>query len=101
MIETIYQRLSTKEKTIHKMVQDPTIHYIQMIFNNNEGLPKHTTNATVYMSVLTGTLSLQLEDQDVHEYSSGMVVKIPEGTHMLATNNHQELLELIVIKSFN
>ncbi len=100
MIETTYQRIQTTEKTVNKLIIDPNLHYIQMIFNQHEGLPQHTTNADVYMSVITGSLSLTLENQPTTVYDAGMVIKIPKGVLMKAVNVHQERLELIVIKSF-
>lgn len=70
-----------------------------MVFNENEGLPEHYSNSTVYMTVLRGMLSIQLDEQDNHEYVAGTVLKIPFKTKMNVRNLHTDTLELIVVKA--
>jgi hypothetical protein len=42
-----------------------------MVFGKDEGLPEHFANSTVYMTVVRGTLSIGLGDQEVHLYEAG------------------------------
>ena len=37
-----------------------------MVFNENDGLPEHFANSTVYMTVIRGTLSIGLDEQGSH-----------------------------------
>ena len=99
MIEEVYSISTDNKKTIEKVIQDDNLHYMHMIFNQNEGLPEHFSNSTVYMTVVRGTLSIRLSEQDIHEYSLGHVLKIPYNTKMNVKNLHEDILELIVIKS--
>lgn len=99
MIEEVYSISTDNKKTIEKVIQDDNLHYMHMIFNQNEGLPEHFSNSTVYMTVVRGTLSIRLNEQDIHEYSLGHVLKIPYNTKMNVKNLHEDILELIVIKS--
>jgi len=99
MVEQVFTMTLGNEKTVQKLIQDENVHYIHMIFNENEGLPEHYSNSTVYMTVLRGKLSIQLNEQDVHEYSAGNVLKIPFQTKMNVRNFHEEILELIVVKA--
>lgn len=99
MIETVFQMTSGNEKTVEKMIQDENIHYIHMIFNQDEGLPEHNSNSNVYMTVLRGRLSIGLNAQDVNEYGAGSILKIPVNTKMNVRNLHPETLELIVVKA--
>jgi quercetin dioxygenase-like cupin family protein len=70
-----------------------------MIFNKEEGLPEHFSNATVYMTVLRGVLSIGLDDQEITRYEAGSILKIPFNTKMNVKNLDKATLELIVVKA--
>ena len=99
MIEEVFTLAKSDEKTVEKVIQDDNLDYIHMLFNQNEGLPLHTSNSNVYMTVLQGTLSIGLDDQEINEYKAGTLLKIPYKTKMNVRNLHEPLLELIVIKA--
>lgn len=99
MIEEIFNFSTGDRKVIEKVIGDENIDYMHMIFNKDQGLPEHYSNSNVYMSVLRGKLSIQLDAQDIHEYTKGDVLKIPYNTQMNVNNFHEDALELIVIKS--
>lgn len=99
MIEQIYQISIEDGKVVEKVVQDENIHYIHMIFNKNEGLPEHFSNSSVYMTVIRGTLSICLNEQPIHQYNKGTLLKIPVDTKMNVKNLSDHVLELIVVKA--
>lgn len=99
MIEKIYTYSTTDDKAVEKLIMDDHLNYIHMVFNKDEGLPEHFANSNVYMTVVRGRLSIQLDDQDKHEYEKGNVLEIPYNTKMNVRNLHDETLELIVIKA--
>lgn len=99
MIEQIFTLASGNEKAVEKVIYDDNIHYLHMIFNQNEGLPEHLSNSNVYMTVLRGTLSIGLNDQEIHRYAAGTLLKIPVGMKMNVRNLDGETLELIVVKA--
>lgn len=99
MIEKIYNFSTSNEKAIEKVIFDENIHYLHMVFNKNEGLAEHFSNSNVYMTVVRGTLSIGLDDQKIHEYPNGTLLKIPVDTKMNVKNLHQDTLELIVVKA--
>ena len=99
MIEQIFKIASGNSKVVEKVVQDENVHYIHMVFNKEEGLPEHYSNSNVYMSVIRGKLSIDLDDQGVHEYDAGNLLKIPKGIKMNVKNLDEDTLELIVVKS--
>lgn len=70
-----------------------------MVFCKEEGLPEHFSNSNVYMTVIRGRLSIGLDDQEVHEYEAGTLLKIPFKAKMNVKNMHPETLELIVVKA--
>lgn len=99
MIEQVYEMSTEDEKAVERVIQDENIHYIHMVFNKNEGLPEHFSNSNVYMTVVRGTLSIGLNDQEVHQYNKGTLLKIPVNTKMNVKNVLENVLELIVVKA--
>ncbi len=99
MVEQIFKLSRGNDKAVEKVIFDENIHYLHMVFNKEEGLPEHLSNSNVYMTVIRGTLSIGLNDQDVHEYEAGTLLKIPFKTKMNVKNMHTETLELIVVKA--
>lgn len=99
MIEQIYNMSTSNEKAVEKVIFDENLHYLHMVFNRSEGLPEHFSNSNVYMTVIRGTLSIGLNDQDIHKYTKGTLLKIPVDTKMNAKNLEEDTLELIVVKA--
>ncbi len=99
MVEQVFELSTKNEMKINKVIFDENIHYIQMIFNQNERLPEHYSNSNVYMTIIRGKLTISLDDQPAHEYQAKTLLKIPAGTKMNVTNRHTETLELIVVKA--
>lgn len=99
MVEQIFKLSRGNEKAVEKVIFDENVHYLHMVFNKDEGLPEHFSNSNVYMTVIRGRLSIGLDDQEIHEYADGTLLKIPFQTKMNVKNIHPETLELIVIKA--
>jgi quercetin dioxygenase-like cupin family protein len=99
MIEQVFEISTADDKAVEKVIFDENLHYIHMVFNKDEGLPEHFSNSNVYMTVVRGTLSIGLNDQDIHEYTKGSLLKIPVDTKMNVRNLHENVLELIVVKA--
>jgi quercetin dioxygenase-like cupin family protein len=99
MIEKEYRLSQANEKAIEKVLFDENLHYIHVVFNQNEGLPEHYSNSNVYMTVIRGILSIGLGEQKIHEYKAGTLLKIPFQTKMNVNNLHNETLELIIVKA--
>lgn len=99
MVEKVYNMTYSDKRTVEMLISDENVHYLHMIFNKGEGLPEHFSNSNVYMTVLKGILSIALNEQIIHEYEQGSVLKIPFKTKMNVGNKHDEILELIVVKA--
>ena len=99
MVEQIFKLSVGDEKAVEKVIFDENIHYLHMVFNKDEGLPEHFSNSNVYMTVIRGKLSIGLNEQEVHEYEAGTLLKIPFQTKMNVKNLNEETLELIVVKA--
>ena len=98
MIEQVFKFSTDNKKAIERVIFDENLHYLHMVFNKDEGLPLHYSNSNVYMTILRGTLSIGLDEQDIKEYGKGTLLKIPENTKMNVNNSGQDTLELIVVK---
>jgi quercetin dioxygenase-like cupin family protein len=99
MVEQIYHLYVGDEMAVEKVLFDENIHYLHMVFNSGEGLPEHVSNANVYMTIIRGKLSIGLDEQEVHEYDAGTLLKIPFQTKMNVRNLHDHPLELIIVKA--
>jgi quercetin dioxygenase-like cupin family protein len=99
MVEQIFKLSRGNKKSVEKVIFDENLHYLHMVFNKTEGLPEHFSNSNVYMTVVRGKLSIGLNDQEIHEYDAGTLLKIPFRTKMNVKNLHEETLELIVVKA--
>lgn len=99
MIEQTFNLSRGNEKAVEKVIFDENVHYLHMVFNKNEGLPEHLSNSNVYMTVIRGNLSICLNEQEIHRYPAGTLLKIPFNTKMNVKNLDEETLELIVVKA--
>ncbi|MEZ4357760.1 MAG: cupin domain-containing protein [Eubacteriales bacterium] len=99
MIETLYKMSRVNKRTVEKIILDENLHYIHVILNKDEGLPEHYSNSNIYMTVLMGELAIGLNEQEMHEYGSGNILKIPKDTKMNIKNLSMDILEFIIVKA--
>ncbi|AHM57748.1 putative cytoplasmic protein (plasmid) [Peptoclostridium acidaminophilum DSM 3953] len=99
MVEQVFKLSRNDEMAVERVIFDENVHYLHMVFNKDQGLPEHFSNSNVYMTVLRGKLSIGLDEQEIHEYEAGTLLKIPFQTKMNVKNLHEETLELIVVKA--
>lgn len=99
MVEQIFKLSKGNDKAVERVIFDENVHYLHMVFNKSEGLPEHLSNSNVYITIVRGILSIGLNEQDMHEYGSGTLLKIPFQTKMNVKNLHDKTLELIVVKA--
>ena len=101
MTETPYTLTQSNERLTERLIDENNLHYIHLVFPPGEGLAEHRANAHLYMTVLRGTVTLQLDDQPDHEYGPGSLLSIPYRTLMNVNNKGTDVLELINIKIFS
>lgn len=99
MIETNYQFTRTDSKKIEQILEDGRIAINHMVLPNGDSLPLHYANSNVYMTVVRGTISMCLDDQEQHDYPAGSLLVIPLKTRMNIFNSHEEIAEIFVVKS--
>ena len=99
MLESNQSFTITDKKIIERIIDDENVNINHMVLNTGEGLPEHYSNSNVYMIIIRGTISLQLDNQDTHTYPKGSIINIPYNTKMNVFNEQEETLEFFVIKS--
>lgn len=99
MVEKVFKLTQGDEGVVEKLLFDENVHYIHLILVSEEGFPEHFSNSNVYMTILRGTISINLADQGVHEYEGGTMIAIPNNTKMHIQNLHKEPLEVIIVKA--
>ncbi len=99
MIEQTFKISIGNSRAIDKIINDENIHYNHVILNKNEGLPEHITNSNVYVTIVKGILSITLNNQETHHYSTGTVIKIPSDTKLMIENHHKSTLEVFILKA--
>ena len=99
MIEKLYEFKRYDSKLIEKIIDDENVNINHMILPKGDRLPEHFSNSNVYMIVVQGKVSLQLDEQKTVSYPAGSIVNIPFNTKMNVFNEDDEVLEFFVVKS--
>ncbi len=99
MIERRYAYATDNEKHIEKLIDDDPVMINHMVLPQGECVPDHRANSYVHMIVVRGTLTLELGEQEPHQYERGSIVNIPYDTFMKVRNDLEETCEFFVVKS--
>ena len=101
MVEQKYVFKRTDDKLIERVVDDENVNINHMMLPKGQALPEHYSNSNVYLIVVSGTITLELDEQDEHIYPAGSILSIPHNTRMNVFNQHEGMLEFFVIKAPN
>lgn len=99
MIEKIYDYKIHDEKEIEKIIDDEYAQINHMTLTKDTGLPIHQSNSNIYMILIRGKMTIELEDQEAQEYTKGKIINIPNDTKMNVRNLQDEVLEFFVVKA--
>ncbi|HHW92416.1 MAG TPA: hypothetical protein GX735_06980 [Firmicutes bacterium] len=99
MIEKKFSFTLTDRKHIERILEDDNVAINHMVLPQGEGLPEHYSNSNVYMIVLRGHITLQLNDEEANSHPAGSILNIPYQTKMNVYNNHEEIAEIFVVKA--
>ncbi len=98
MIETVYTYTKTVEKVIEKLVTDDDVMINHVVLRATEALVEHYSDSNVYLIVVSGTLTIALDDQEAQSYHAS-VVNVPFHTKMNISNVEKEALEFFIVKA--
>lgn len=101
MLEKLYNFTRPEEKIIEKIVDDENVVLNHMVLTKGTGLPEHYSNSNVYMIIVKGTMTIQLDEQEPHRYQSGGILNIPYNVKMNVKNLDDDILEFFVVKAPN
>lgn len=101
MLEKAYSFTIENCKTIEKLIDDEPVMINHAILPEGDTLPEHYSNSNVYLIIVRGILTAQLDDQDPHQYTGGQIVNVPYNTKMNIRNDAGEVLEFFIVKSPN
>ena len=99
MVEKLYSFSLADEKVIERIFEDDNAAINHMILQRDDALPEHRANSNVYMIVVRGNITLQLDDQQPHSYPRGSILAIPYRTLMNVSNQNNEVAEIFVVKA--
>lgn len=96
---SIYAFSKTDNKAIERIIDNDNVVINHMVLPEGEAMPEHSANSNVYMIVVRGELTLELEGQEELVYGAGTIVAIPYLTKMHPLNKGSEVLEFFVVKA--
>jgi quercetin dioxygenase-like cupin family protein len=99
MVEKRWQFNRSESKLIERILEDDHAGINHVVLGAEDALPEHYSNSHVYMIVVRGTISLQLDEQEPHSYEQGSILQIPFRTKMNVSNQQQEPLEFFIVKA--
>ncbi len=99
MVEKAYPFRLSDEKVIERILDVKAIGINLFILPDGDRLPEHRANAPVYMIVVRGQITLQLADQEKHNYAAGNIITIPHNTNMNVLNESGGVTEIFVVKA--
>lgn len=99
MTEKIFNFTLTDEKIIEKIVNIDDVMLNHVVLPGGERLPKHNADSNVYLIVVRGELTLQLNDQDPKCYGKGNIINAPYDTRMNVYNDGDDVVEFFIVKA--
>lgn len=98
MIETPYPYTTGDDKIVERLVQIDEAMINHVTLAPGDRLPEHYSDSNVFLIIARGTLSMQLDSQEVHHYRAS-VVHVPFHTKMNIANGDDEAVEFFIVKA--
>lgn len=98
-MEKQYPFAQSSEKLIEKILADDVVMINHMILNQGDALPQHDANSNVYMIIIRGAVTAQLDDRPAKRYAHGSILHIPGKTKMSIANTEPQQAEFFVVKA--
>ncbi|ABR55489.1 conserved hypothetical protein [Methanococcus vannielii SB] len=99
MIEKVSKFGNSNEKLVEMPVNTDDIQIRHVILPKGDFMPKHISNSNVNLVIVSGEMSITLEEQEQINYGEGTILSIPINTKMLIQNLNSDLLEFFVLKA--
>ncbi len=93
-----YKYTTEKKDLFENIIHDERIMLNHVIIESGKLFPKHPTDAHVYITVISGELSITLGDKSVNKYYKGDVVEVEKGVESILGNTSDDFTEVFVVK---
>ncbi|HHU17823.1 MAG: cupin domain-containing protein [Anaerovoracaceae bacterium] len=97
-MEKVYQYTITDQEIFENVFKHEKLLMNHVILPPGKVFPKHPTDAIVYILIIKGQLSAEIENNTLKTYRAGQLVNIPKGVSTQLSNRGNESLELFVVK---
>lgn len=98
MIEKQYKYSLTQMDLFENVVDDENLKINHVIIQSGKVFPRHKTDAIVYIIILKGQLSIQIDEQEDKDFAAGDIINIPFGVESTLGNKGDTITEVFVIK---
>jgi quercetin dioxygenase-like cupin family protein len=99
LIEKVYDFSVIDQKVIERIVDDEYANLNHVILAKEDRLPEHFSNSNVYLLIVRGTMSIQLNQDHEQMYPNGKIINVPFNTKMNIRNVKEDILEFFIVKA--
>jgi quercetin dioxygenase-like cupin family protein len=99
MIEKKYLYKVTDTRTIERIISDENADINHIVLQKGDFLPEHFSNSNVYLIIIRGIITIQLNEQKPALYPRGNIINIPYKVKMNIYNEDEDVLEFFIVKS--
>lgn len=99
MIEKVTEYSIEQQEALRNLVSNDSLIINHVVIEPGQTFPAHVTEHSVYIIIVSGQLSIKINDQPVHIYKSGKMISFPKGVVSGISNPSDTLTELFVVKN--
>lgn len=101
MLEKLYKYSLTDKDLFENVIEDENLRLNHVVIESGKVFPRHKTDAHVYIIILKGQLSIEIEGQEEKRFVKGDVINIPFGVDSKLGNDGDTITEVFVVKIEN
>jgi len=101
MIEKITDYENKSGESLRNLVNEESVIINHVIIEPDQSFPAHVTEHEVHIIIIKGNISINLGNQDAHEYKEGKMISLPKGVVSGISNPSENTTELFVVKSID
>ena len=98
MIEKVTNYNLEQQDALKNLVTDDSLIINHVVIKAGQVFPAHITEHDVYIIIAKGQVSIKINDQSIHTYSSGNMISFPKGVISGISNPTENKTELFVVK---
>jgi len=96
---TNHKYSTVKEDLFENIIDDKNIMLNHVLIESGKAFPKHPTDAHVYIIVISGELTITLNNEGPKVFLKGDVVEVKKGIESILGNYSKDFTEVFVIKA--